>query len=64
MSSQVEMVTLEELVSDDHIYRKFKELWDFSDIRTELEKVEIDSDHKGLEYLDCSCVYWFNLWKI
>ena len=47
MSSQVEMVTLEELVSDNHIYRKFKGLWDFSDIRNELEKIEIDSDHKG-----------------
>ena len=47
MSSQVEMVSLEELVSTNHIYRKFKELWDFSDIKHEVEKIEIDSDHKG-----------------
>jgi len=47
MSSQIEMVTLEELVSSNHIYRKFKDLWDFSDIKSEVEKIEIDSDHKG-----------------
>jgi IS5 family transposase len=47
MSSQIEMVTLEELVSSNHIYRKFKDLWDFSDIKSEIEKIEIDSDHKG-----------------
>lgn len=47
MSSQVEMVSLEELVPANHSYRKFKELWDFSDIKNELEKIEIDSDHKG-----------------
>ena len=47
MSSQVEMVISEELVSSNHIYRKFKDLWDFSDIKNEVEKIEIDSDHKG-----------------
>lgn len=47
MSNQVEMVTLEELVPINHIYRKFVELWDFSDIKTELEKIETDSDYKG-----------------
>jgi IS5 family transposase len=47
MSSQVEMISLEELVSTNHIYRKFKELWDFSDIKNEVEEIEIDSDHKG-----------------
>ena len=47
MSSQVEIVSLEELVSSSHIYRKFKELWNFSDIRNEVEKIEVDSDHKG-----------------
>lgn len=47
MSRQVEMISLEELVSSDHIYRKFVELWDFTDIQKELEKIEIDSDHKG-----------------
>lgn len=47
MSSQVEMISLEELVSSNHIYRKFQELWDFTEIKKELEKIEIDSDHKG-----------------
>jgi IS5 family transposase len=46
-SNQIEMISLEELVSSDHIYRKFKDLWDFSDIKNEVEKIEIDSDHKG-----------------
>ncbi len=47
MSSQVEMISLEELVSSNHIYRKFQELWDFTEIKKELEKIEFDSDHKG-----------------
>ena len=47
MSCQVEMVSLEELVPSNHSYRKYKGLWDFSDIEYELEKIEMDSDHKG-----------------
>lgn len=47
MSSQVEIVSLEELVPSDHIYRKFLDLWDFDLIRLELEKMEFLSDHKG-----------------
>lgn len=47
MSLQVEMVSLEELVPANHSYRKFKELWNFTDIGKELEKIEFDSDHKG-----------------
>ena len=41
------MICLEDLVPTNHIYRKFQELWDFTDIKKELEKIEIDSDHKG-----------------
>lgn len=41
------MISLEELVPTAHIYRKFQELWDFTEIKKELEKIEIDSDHKG-----------------
>ncbi len=41
------MISLEELVSSNHIYRKFVELWYFTDIKKELEKIEIESDHKG-----------------
>ena len=47
MSRQVEMISLEELVPSNHIYRKFVELWDFAEIKKELEKIEFDSDHKG-----------------
>lgn len=47
MSSQVEIVSLEELVPAGHSYRKFKGLWNFCDIKNELEKIELDSDHKG-----------------
>lgn len=47
MSRQVEMVSLEELVSNNHIYRSFKDLWDLTQIKKELEAIEIESDHKG-----------------
>jgi hypothetical protein len=40
-------ISLEELVSPNHIYRKFQELCDFTDIKKELEKIEIESYHKG-----------------
>ena len=41
------MICLEDLVFPNQIYRKFQELWDFTDIQKELEKIERDSDHKG-----------------
>ena len=47
MSRQIEMICLEELVPDNHIYRKFKELWNFSEIEKEMRKIEANSDHKG-----------------
>ena len=47
MSRQVEMVSLEELVPGFHIYRKFKELWNFADIEKEMDRMEVNSDHKG-----------------
>ncbi len=43
MSHQVEMVSLEELVPANHIYRKFKELWDFTKIEQEMNKMEANS---------------------
>lgn len=46
-SNQVEMITLDQLVPNNHIYRKFMKLWDLSEIKIELEKIEIESDHKG-----------------
>jgi transposase, IS5 family len=47
MSSQIEMVSLEELVPNNHIYRKFKELWSFSEIEKEMNQMELNSNHKG-----------------
>lgn len=47
MSSQVEIVSLEELVPPTHIYRKFKELWNFTEIKKEMDDMEFNSDHKG-----------------
>ena len=41
------MICLEELVPDSHIYRKFKELWNFSEMEKEMSKMEANSDHKG-----------------
>lgn len=41
------MVSLEELVPNHHIYRKFKELWDFAEIEKEMDKMEVHSNHKG-----------------
>ncbi len=46
-SNQVEMITLDQLVPNNHIYRKFMKLWDLSEIKIELEKIEVASDHKG-----------------
>ena len=46
-SKQMEVVTLDGLISDHHIYRKFLELWDLSEVKIELEKIEVKSDHKG-----------------
>jgi len=41
------MICLEDLVLENHIYRKFLNLWNLDSVRLELEKLEADSDHKG-----------------
>lgn len=41
------MVSLEELVSKDHVYRKFEELWDFNRIEKILKRSEKDNPFKG-----------------
>ena len=46
-STQVTMVSLEELVSQKHQYRKFKELFNFKEIETELKSVESGANYKG-----------------
>jgi transposase len=53
VSSQIEMVSLEELVSADHQYRQFIEIFDFSAITVELKSAEKDAAYKdyGVERL-------------
>lgn len=47
MSSQIEMVSLDELVPSNHIYRKFLELWNLAEVELEMKGIEILSDYKG-----------------
>ncbi len=47
MSNQVVMVTLEELVPADHMYRKFLKLWKFDHVSKKLKKLEKDNGYKG-----------------
>ena len=47
MNNSFEMVSLEELVPSDHMYRKFKQLWDFDFVKAEMSKLESDNPYKG-----------------
>lgn len=47
MSTQYVMVSLEQLVSANHQYRKFKELFDFEAIKQDLLSVENSPNYKG-----------------
>lgn len=44
---QVEMVSLEDLVPEEHNYRKFNALWKFQYARKQLKKLEKDNPYKG-----------------
>lgn len=44
---QIEMVSLEELVSREHEYRKFKKEWDFSKVEAKLAEVKKEGPHEG-----------------
>ena len=46
-SIQVTMISLEELVSQKHQYRKFKGLFNFKEIEPELKSVESGGNYKG-----------------
>jgi IS5 family transposase len=46
-AQQMTIVSLEELVTKNHVYRKFNELWDFAETEKELKKVEKDNNYKG-----------------
>jgi len=47
MSTQIVMVSLEELVSQDHQYRKFVDVFDFAAIKHELKSAESEAAYKG-----------------
>ncbi len=44
---QITMVSLDQLVSKNHQYRKFKELFNFDTVKSELLSVESDANYKG-----------------
>ena len=44
---QIQMICLEDLVLENHIYRKFLSLWNLDLVQCELSKLEAESDHKG-----------------
>jgi transposase, IS5 family len=46
-ANQIMMVSLEDLVPENHIYRKFIKLWDFAGVKKILKKVEKDNNYKG-----------------
>ena len=41
------MVSLEDLVPETHVYRKFSNLWDFEGIKKQLKVIEKDNNYKG-----------------
>jgi len=47
MKSQVIMISLEDLVPENHIYRKFDDLLDFNFIEKELKQIEKENNYKG-----------------
>lgn len=44
---QVEMISLEDLVPENHNYRKFDQIWSFKFVEKKLRKLEKDNPHKG-----------------
>jgi IS5 family transposase len=47
MSKQINMVSLDQLVSKNHEYRKFKAIFDFEMVEEELGKIESRNNYKG-----------------
>ena len=44
---QIEMVNLDSLVKDSHVYRKFNQIWSFKNTETKLRRFEKNNPHKG-----------------
>ena len=51
MSDQIIMVSLNDLVPEDHVYRRFLKLWDFRKTEKRLKKLEKDNNYKGFGIL-------------
>ena len=47
MSYQTELVNLDDLVSDDHSYRRFKSVFDYQAVLPKLKKIEKEEYYKG-----------------
>src|SRR3990170_2621721 len=47
MSNQIVMVSLEDLIPTNHIYRRFYDLWKFEGAQDQLKDVEKDNNYKG-----------------
>jgi len=47
MKDQIVMICLEDLVSTDHVYRRFINLWKFEGIQKQLKEIEKDNNYKG-----------------
>lgn len=45
--NQIVMISLEELVPEDHVYRKFREIWKFKLAEKHLKKIETERNYKG-----------------
>ena len=44
---QIEIVSLDSLVQDSHVYRKFNQIWSFKNTETKLRRFEKNNPHKG-----------------
>ena len=61
---QTNIVNVEELVPSDHLYRKFKELWDLRFVRSELSNLESHKYHKGYGLFRLFYARYYNIWSI
>lgn len=44
---QIEMICLDDLVPENHNYRKFAKIWSFISVEKRLKQLEKDNPHKG-----------------
>ena len=44
---QIEMVSLNSLVQESHVYRNFNKIWSFKNTEMKLRKFEKNNPHKG-----------------